>query len=447
VFYAPAVRPRSTAAALSALALLTTSSARADLPADVERLRQHWAAKGARVEHLEPMFLERGHAKSIQLSANKGETADGDCLTVAFIGVRTADFRVSLDAQAEGDEESEQKRLFLPFGHPPLDADTRSRSVEGVSLLSRCGAERRELERVTIEMNSARATVEAVVARSARPLGALSEILPERVPGPTAPRGSPRGAIEPGPLAERRARAERRSRAEGADTVITAAMRASSEGNGEFDLKLGEGCHRLELMAEVPRLVPRRATDLDAEARIMGSNKLLARDRAEVPDARLDFCLGESSRVSVPFTGASGAVEVALSAARWGLSPYLPVHWGARARAGFAAALSRRHAPTPKSAPILESLGVQGVTRVSLETEPGHCYLAAMGVIRGEVRGLRLLARIGEEIPHDEVVENAEGAAIAFCVEQEQRAQLEIDARGNGPWWALAVWNMGTLEL
>jgi len=450
-----ALRPR--VFILPALALLATAPADAaqggaDLSADVDRLADRWSASGAKIERLGPIFLERGREKTLTLakSTGVGDEAEDGCLLVALVGVRTAEFNVALgDARAEPEQagaEPDAKEPLLPPGHPKLPGDERAHSVEGALTLVRCGAARAEIRHVAIEMSSVRGTIEILVARSARPLGALREILPERATGPVAPRGSPRGPIEPGPLAERRTRAERRARAEGADAVVGATMRASVVGTGEFELKLGEGCHRLELMAEVPEQVPRRATDVDAEARESSSGKLFARDRADVPDARLDFCLGEATLVSIPFTGAAGAVTVALAAAKWNLSPYVPVRWGSRARAGIAEAIRRRHAPAPMGAPIVESLGVQGVTEVPIEVEPGHCYLAALGVIRGEPRALRLLARIGDETPHDDVVERPEGAAVAFCADTEDRALVAVDARGNSPWWALAVWEMGTVS-
>ena len=51
--------------------------------------------------------------------------------------------------------------------------------------------------------------------------------------------------------------------------MLSNTTRASPAGLGRVALKLGEGCHRLDLMAEVPSVVPRRATDLDAEAQSM----------------------------------------------------------------------------------------------------------------------------------------------------------------------------------
>jgi hypothetical protein len=300
-----------------------------------------------------------------------------------------------------------------------------------------------DLKRITIEVTSPRAAVQILVARSAAALGEVPEALPERAAGLVAPRGDPGGPLEPGPIAERVARAERRARAEGAARVVKTVTRATPSGVGRVQLKLGEGCHRLDLMAEVPGVVPRRATDLDAEAYVQETSRLLARDRADVPDARLDFCLGEQTVVDVGFAGASGATPVTVSDALWPTPTTVSAHWGPRARAGFAGALIKRHAPPPTEAALLESVGVQGVTQVPLAVEPGRCYLASVALIRGDARAIRMSATLGDSAPHDEALERPEGAAIAFCAGTERSAVIDVDVRGNGPWWALSVWGMG----
>jgi hypothetical protein len=196
------------------------------------------------------------------------------------------------------------------------------------------------------------------------------------------------------------------------------------------------------VLAEVPAVFPHRATDVDAEARD-AAGRLLARDRADVPDARLDFCLGEAGVVTVPFMGAAGAVAVTVSDARWPLPAHLPEGFGVRARAGFAAALFRRHAPAPLGAPIFETLGVQGPTAVALAIEPERCYLAAMALVRGEARSMRLSALVGDHVTRDDTAERLEGVALSFCAEGGTVAHFDADVRGNAPWWALVVWPMG----
>jgi hypothetical protein len=121
----------------------------------------------------------------------------------------------------------------------------------------------------------------------------------------------------------------------------------------------------------------------------------------------------------------------------------IPTRWGARARGGFASALFRRHAPDPPEPAIFESLGVQGPTTVHVEVQPGRCYLAALGVIRGEARSIRLSALVGDRVSRDDINDRAEGAALAFCAEDEVVARLDADVHGSYAWWSLQVWPMG----
>jgi hypothetical protein len=450
----PRARPlssrfRRARAALPFAAILAASlPAHADLSSDTDRLAQQWKQRGAEVERREPMFLERGRSKTVTPGrlpapgAPKPAPAGAKgCLTFAFLAVRTTEFTLEIAP----DDDAAAARLLEkpPTERRPLPQDDRHlRSAGGVAMAARCGKERDELGRITVEMGSARAAVDVLVVRSAVPLGEIRDVLPERAAGPIAPRGDPGGPIEPGPLPERLARAELRAKSEGAARVTRASMRSSITGAGEFDLELPAGCHRLELMAEIPAVVPRRATDIDAQARLQ-EGRLLARDRADVPDARLDFCLGEPTLVEVPFTGASGAVSVALANAMWPIPTQVPAVWGARARAGLASALLRRHAPDPREPPILSSLGVQGVTQIPIQVEPGRCYLAAAALIRGDARVIRLLSRVGDRASHDDGADRADGVALAFCAEAEDTALLEVDVRGNSPWWALTLWPVG----
>jgi hypothetical protein len=424
---------------LTGLAIVVTAApARADLAEDADRLVRMWTARGARVERLAPIFLEHGRARTLTLApAPAGEPG---CLTVAFVAARTAELLVGQDEGAP--DPAASARLPLPFLAHAEPPDRRLHSAGGAAVVVRCGAERAELAHVRVELGSTRAAVEIVVARSEAPLGEVREVLPERAAGPTAPRGDPGGPLEPRPLAERLARAAQRARNDGAAQVARFTARATPVGAGSFELDLADGCHRLDVMAETPATFPHRGTDVDAEARD-ASGKLLARDRADVPDARLDLCLGEAARITVPFAGAAGPMSVVLSDARWPVPARVPARWGPRARGGFAGALFRRHAPDPAEPAIFESLGVQGATAIPVEIQPGRCYLAALAVIRGEARSIRLSALVGDRVSRDDLNDRAEGAAISFCAEDAAVVRLDADVRGNSTWWSLVVWPMG----
>jgi hypothetical protein len=435
---------RPCGAALLAGLLLTAAPARADLGDDAERLVRAWAERDARVERLSPVFLEHGRARWIALAPPR--EGEPPCLTVAVVGVRTTDF-------------------FLQRGDRAADAPARDepnsaglRSAGGAVTVSACGADRARLDRIRLELSAPRATLEVVTVRSATPPRPLAEVLPERVAGPLAPRGDPGGPLTPRPLAERLARAEARARGDGAAAVDRVTGRAGTAGLGRFEVELVPGCHRLEIMADAaeppgtraapsagaPRAPapPPRPTDIDAEVRDAGG-RLLARDRSDLPDARLDLCVGELTPVTAVFVGAAGAVPVILTHSRWAMPARIPARWGPRARAAFAATLLRRHAPDPAEAPVREVLGIQGITSIPLEVEPGRCYLAALALVRGDAHALRLTGILGDRALRDDAVDHAESASVTFCAEHETVARLDADVRATSAFWALAVWPMG----
>lgn len=435
---------------VSAALVFVSPTARADLAADAQRVVRLWTQQGATVERRPPVFLEHGALRVITIDPSPpgGAAAGSGCTTLAFLAPRSVDFAVDLLDPTE--------RLGDPEGAPPVGAgigadeqdeheDTRKPSAGGIVVLERCGTKRAELGRMLLEMMSARGVVELLVARSPASLGDVADILPERAPGPLAPRGNPGSPVEPGPIAQRVARAEQRARTEGAERVARVVMTASPVGTGTFELRLGEGCHRLDVMADIPTTLPRRATDVDLEAHDAETGRLLARDRSDAPDGRVELCLGEATNVEVGFEGAAGPVQVTLSAAMWPLPPTIPRTWGGRARGGLAMALRRRHAPAPTGEAAMQSLGVQGSTAVPIAVEPRRCYLAAMAIVRGEARSVRLGARLGDSGPRDESTgsDRPEGAAIAFCTTIERSVVLDVEARGTTPWWVLAVWPLG----
>lgn len=432
--------------------LAAGAPARADLANDAERLARMWSLAGARARRLPPIFVEHGRIQLVAVAeaavAEAGaprpaapEAQGGRCLTAAFLAPRTIDFELETEITADRQDALEQ---LIRQIHPSAVGGEagRIRSVAGAATITRCGDARAGIRQVRIHVASPRAAFEVVITESADPPGPLDDILPERAFGPLAPYGDPGRPVEPGPLADRVARAERRARVDGAARVARVEARASAEGTGVLAMRLPEGCHRLDLMAEVPAAVPRRATDVDAEAREVEGGRQLDRDRADAPDARLEVCLGELTPVEVPFVGASGPARVVLSDAYWPMPRVVPAQYGARARAGFAAALRRRNAPTPRDLPFVEAMGVLGDTLVPVAVEPGRCYFAAVALVRGDARSLRLVAEVGDRALRDDATGRAEGAGVAFCAETDETAVVRVAARGTSPWWALAVWPM-----
>ncbi|AKT39156.1 hypothetical protein [Chondromyces crocatus] len=433
---------------------------RPDLIDDANRLTRLWStptdadlAAGTRplVRRLPPVFVEHGRMTLVRLQeptavAPAGSGAPGarpggawpeGCLSVVFLGPRTADFVV--DTEIVPEEQASLEELLRQVHRG--GATRRFRSVAGAARIDRCGPERDSLRLAVLQIEGPRAAIEVIVSDSTTLQEPLEAVFPERVFGPLAPRGDLGPALEPGPLAERVARAERRARADGATRFVKTETRSSVEGTGELALRLPEGCHRVEVMADVPSTLPRAATDVDAAIREEGAGRLLDRDRGEAADARLFACVGEPTLVEIPFVGTAGAVRVIVSDATWPIPSAVPAHHGARARGGFAAALRRRNAPAPVAAPLHEVVGIAGDTLVPLSVEPGRCYFAAVAVARGEARALRLGVEIGERALRDDAP-RADSAGAAFCAEAEDRVVVRVFSRGQSAWWALAVWPM-----
>jgi hypothetical protein len=439
--------PRVLLAALVVPPLLAAAPARADLTDDAGRLVEKWSAKaGTTVDRRPTQFLESGRATSVRLSdAGKSAAAKpAACATVVLLAPRTSEIAFLPDGTSDG---TTPPPAALPLGHPTVPRDETGviRSRGGVATLSRCGREQAahplEAERILVQSVSPRTAVEILVARSPAPIEAADSILPERAVGPSAPRGDAGRPLDPGPIAERLARVDRRSREAGAERVLRIAMRASATGGGTFAAKLSEGCHTLDILADVPAS-PQRGTDVDVEARTGEGGRLLGRDRGEAPDAHVDFCLGEPTEVEVAFVGASGPVEVSLVDAIWSLPAGIPSEWGAEARGDIAAALRRRRAPQLPAEPIAAVMGVQGETLVPIAIEPGECYVAVAALVRGEARSMRLAVEIGDRAPRDEITERPEAAQVAFCATTEDRAALRVGARGAQPWWLGMVWRV-----
>jgi hypothetical protein len=417
-----------------ALVLLAAPYAHADVAEDARRLADDWAGRSAQVERLSPIFTEHGQTRIVRIAPNPAVDAKPGCVTVAFVGAQTVQF--SAAPMRDG---VPLELLPLPEGHPggAREGDGVFSSL-GVATISRCNEERSQLEHLVISMRSARGAIDTVVGRSAAPLGDARDVLTERVTGVVAPRGNPGRPIEPGPMPERVLQAEERARIEGAQTFVRVATVSSADGLGQTRLRLTEGCHRITVMGTVPQTFPHRATDIDAEAR-NEDGEVLAQDRSETPDARLDFCLGTTSRVTIVFGGAAGPVPIMVSDAGWSIPDTIPNHWGSRVRAGFAQAFLRRHLPAPASLPSAEVLGSSGTTMIPIALEPGRCYFAAAAVLRGEPRSIRVSATIADKFVREDAVDQPEGTGVTLCANRSETARIDVDARGNNVFWIFAL--------
>jgi hypothetical protein len=418
---------RASICVLAGATSLLVGRAGADLGPDAEELAKKWASSGQETTRLAPMFLEQGRPRAVRLPAAALDPKSPDCTTVAFLSGRSTDFVVRVDP------------VLSPKHHAM--GGRFERSIVGAVWISECGAAREALARLAIELRIARSSVEIVVAIGPKPAPTIVESLPERDSGPVASPldPGPRSPLEP--MATRAHRAEQRARNMAAQAVRFKTITAEDDGTGREAMSLDEGCHRIELFSD---LLAKHPIDLDAELRDSSSERLLARDRSDAPDVRLDLCVGATTGADLVFAGAPGAVHVTLMDAVFSLPKGAPTMWGARARAGVAAALFRRKLPGLEGDPIEQRLGVSGITSIPISIEPGGCYLGTVATMRGEARVITLSAKVDTRITHDATAGLAEGAAVAFCSNGTDKAYFDVEARGSAVAWVLDVWRMGS---
>src|SRR5262245_35632518 len=114
----PPVVPRAAPALCLAATLLVALPAGADLPGDAARLAQPSKNRGATVTRLDPIFLERGRAKTLTTEPSAPGDIKG-CLTVAFIAVRTAEFSIQTEDQRPPPTKNPQPALSPRTPHKP----------------------------------------------------------------------------------------------------------------------------------------------------------------------------------------------------------------------------------------------------------------------------------------------------------------------------------------
>lgn len=424
---------KGVASVVAAVSVLTVGmpSARGDLQEVAGRVAQAWRLAGGDVGAAAPRFLNEDETVSVALPPGPKTP----CFAVALLGARGMSFRVRVPS---GDDDDDRGI------HPPV---ATAASVAGVLFLQKCGATTVP-ERLIVTSDAGRGALEVVVARGRSPMPALGNVLPERTGGAV------QVGIDAGelpsllPPLKRAEAAELRARRDGGVTAPRASFDAGNDGNGTGAVALEAGCHRVELFGAEARPasgVPlRRRGRLDLDAELRGENEeILARDRTEAADARLEACVGDAVQGEVSFVGSAPRSPVLMTHTTWPLPTALPQLWGSDARARMASALLARHAVLPaEAATVFLGQGPSGQTTIPLELEPGACYLATAAITHGSARGLGLRANLGLREVADERGVGGAASAVAFCALEERSGRVTVEARGTALAWAVVVYRV-----
>jgi hypothetical protein len=402
-------------------------AARADARGVAMRVVEQWRAAGAKATLLPARFLFDDETVLVPIPAVEGP---GACTHVAVVAARGLSFHAKLSDTS----------------NDPLLPDTggRASSLAGVLELRRCDAGR-PVRHVVVTSDAGRGAVEIVVARSPGSLPTLASVIPERTGGALPP--VPEAGVLPAlPPPEKRAElAEARALRDGASIGARESVRAAEDGNGEGEITVGAGCHRLEVFAKDPRADRpgrRYRLDVDAELRDLVEDRLLARDRTEAPDARLEACVGRATRLGIVFVGAPPESSVIVTRASWPLPIRLPALWGPVPRSKMARVFFARHVAVPADEPVFVGQGASGTTPIPVPVEVGGCYLAVTAVTHGHARSFQLRAIVGARESTDERGATEEAALVAFCVHAHEGARIEVQARGAGVQWGLALYRV-----
>lgn len=405
-----------------ATALLVEGRARGGVRDDATRVADLWRQLAASVQTAPSRFLDDEEKLAIRLPPGP----PAGCVNVALVAARGASFHASLVDDPSDDDEQ-----------------LRGASTAGVLSLVRCAEPVRS---VRVVVDAGRGALEVVTAFSNRPLPLAATALPERMGGATRAPVIDAGELPPLAQASKRAdAAEERARRDGGKVQARARWAGNASGAGSATVELEAGCHRVELFALDPRgaSASRRRAHVDLDAEIVDDDgDVLARDRSELPDARLGLCTGTALQTQVRFTGAPGRSHVVATRAYWPIPAVVPSLWGAEVRGRIAGLLFARHVVAPRDAPVFLAQGPAGGAAFGAPVVPGSCYLGLAVVAHGTARGLALrVTTAGVEVADDR---SQLGAMVAFCTRSAHVADVGIDVRGSGVAWTFSLYRVAS---
>jgi len=396
------------------LGLMEASPAHADLQGDRDRVGAAWRRAGAQPLFLGSRYFFDDESASFRLPA----PPRGACVRVAVIGPRGASLRAR-------------------FSDGAVDAALRAVSHAGALQLSRC---QEGASRLVVSSESGRGAVEVLVVSHAPTvaLATLGALLPER--------GAPREHPPEPPLPIHLAAPESRVRAAEAIALAAGAtdgdqQRVRVAGQvSQLRLRLRPGCTAITVVATALGRAEAEAVDVDAEARD-DEGAIVARDKTDAPDARIEPCTTTAKDITVSVTGAPEGSELALVSARFPVRDAVPGVFGEDARLRMDRALRKRRASV-QGAPVLVAQGVTGTTRVPVPLDGLSCYVAVGAVSHGTPRGLGIHVEGGPLEAADERGAGDDAGVVAFCASRVRVARLSVAARGSQVRWGLAVFRV-----
>jgi hypothetical protein len=385
--------------------------------ADLGRLRAALAPRG-RFAELAPRLFERGDVLPIALPPWALDDTHGTCTTLVLLAPVPTQFGLHL-----------QRWQDLPGS---------MFSSAGAIQVTRCGNERATLLRVLLEMRSPRAVVSTLIAVGSNPPPALVEVLPERNAGLSAPAGDPGPAPRREPLTERLRRFALLAREAGA--LAQDELRLPGEGFARVSLE--PGCHRLLATSEQAvafELVLRDGSDPEHEPERY--------DASDSGDVTREVCTARPRSLLVSVEGTGAQPDRRLALARFGLPRGLPGRFGPQAAEQLLEALGGSKAPKQLGPLVLATFGAQGKTPLARQLLPRTCYLGVVAAIHGEAIGLSLAARTNDSSSESTSLDDRPGPRIGFCTSKDGKVELDVEARGLGVAWLLALFQMGPAQV
>jgi len=381
-----------------------------------------WKQAGAFGESVTPHFIFDNQTIALKLPV---PPRVAQCMHIAIIGDRGIGFRARLEDAIEDPLTEEDGK--------------RAGSNAGAAELISCG---QFPKRAYIQSHSGRGALDVVVAFGPRDLPSVQAVLPDRAPGPRISMRDVPGGGDQTPLAQRIAAADARALNDGYAASVKSMVSLGDDGTAELSDFLKPGCHLIGVFSpDAPRLA--RKIDLDAEIRDLEEARVLARDRSEAPDAKIEVCLASSKGKSLFVSGGPPGTRVAVSHAMAPLPMAVSALWGEGPQSAFATAMMSHHLKDPIRPPIYVAMGASGNTSLPLAVEPAGCYVAIATRLRGGLRALSLRARVGLTDATD-ARGGSDAALVSFCTGDRSSVDIDIEARGTSLAWGLMVFRMAS---